>query len=684
METTGGAAGEHAAALGAQLRATKPTIRVSNQTAKRIAIAEANSPGRAGLLLAPFATATVARSLTEQLDLHRWEARGLVVTEEPADTSAGQLTLRSVRGILYLATFFVMLAIAMPFLRALFPEFMALHALIVTLVFVMLLAIGSIFTWSRLGHQKRESLASWMSEKRWKLSQRFKSFMSAVIIIVATLLLLALVVFPDRVGQFLPIITTPPDPIVTTKTIQIMFVMIATFMPAMFYLWFTRQKVQIMRENFIQDVMNIDPDVHTIGEVKSKYCSQFDEIYGSGEYQSRQISSSLPVWICTLLIASGWFLTLPIFDSSVTNPSGSSNFNPILLFSPTREVFIFGFLGAYFFGLNFTFKRYVRSDLAPKAYSHIILRILAAVIMVWVVSVLVGQDGRDTQSGALIALPLAFIIGIMPETGMTLIFDSVKRLRVLKWAAPALEEEHPLTLLEGMNLYDQARLSEEGIENVENLAHHNIISLMLRTRIATPRLIDLVDQAVLYLHVRGDAVSWGGKDSKRSEPRERLRDYGIRTATDLEAAARAARRRGRDEYQEFLRLLDPQGAGSERAGTPGDPEGAGAERADKLQLARLRLVLDALQDDEWMPHLRHWRETRSGCQHRVWRFEDFYSTQRSCTGDVRQLQPRGAARVVPEPDRTDEGLNERPHWKESEAEQQATHPGNSSGGDILP
>ena len=41
-----------------------------------------------------------------------------------------------------------------------------------------------------------------------------------------------------------------------------------------------------------------------------------------------------------------------------------------------------------------------------------------------------------------------------------------------------LDEPAPLTELEGIDLYDRTRLAEEGINNVEALAHTDIVELM--------------------------------------------------------------------------------------------------------------------------------------------------------------------------------------------------------------
>jgi hypothetical protein len=110
------------------------------------------------------------------------------------------------------------------------------------------------------------------------------------------------------------------------------------------------------------------------------------------------------------------------------------------------------------------------------------------------------------------------------------------------------------------------------VTNIEALAHHDLIELMLVTRIPVPRLVDWTDQAILHLHV-------GRKD------RDTLRRYGIRTASDLEDAHRQAR-----DKNAFLAILDGEGAT-----TP----------------TRLEVILGAIKDEEWMGCIRSWHGHRA-------------------------------------------------------------------------
>jgi hypothetical protein len=84
--------------------------------------------------------------------------------------------------------------------------------------------------------------------------------------------------------------------------------------------------------------------------------------------------------------------------------------------------------------------------------------------------------------------------------------------------------------VEGLSIWDQARLLEEGIEDMQNLATANLVDVMLRTRVPISRLVDWLDQAFLCLRMPDTDTD------PYSARRSRLRQLGIRTATDLQLA----------------------------------------------------------------------------------------------------------------------------------------------------
>jgi hypothetical protein len=299
-----------------------------------------------------------------------------------------------------------------------------------------------------------------------------------------------------------------------------------------------------------------------------------------------------PILVCTTVLTMGWlFVLLPVGPAQVlSEPQDILGF-----FLPQRAAISFGFLGAYYFAINMILRRYTRGDLQPKVYSHITVRVVVVLILAWVSEMLFGVTPYTNL--------LVFIFGIVPETFLTALKE-VYRNGVQNLVAD-LEEKHPLTRLEGIDLYDRSRLLEEGVTNVEGLAHDDLIDLILTTRIPVPRLIDWLDQAMLYLHVAEEAPEeterGAGKDGRvlpaiergggrpASTLRQRLRAHGIRTASDYIAAYSAAERQKR--LPEFMSAL------------------AGASGSVK-ESTRLQVIYDALQDDEWLESVRLWRENR--------------------------------------------------------------------------
>lgn len=361
------------------------------------------------------------------------------------------------------------------------------------------------------------------------------------------------------------------------------FVAVVSTLPALLYFLFQQHRQEAARTTFFREVMRIDGSLQTVTDAEAIYGLSVDEVHGKRRQGTVFNLTLVPVLISTMLMTFGWTaVLLPTLGETVTNAGAFWKMELATLLKPRHTVFTLAFLGAYFFTLNMVFRRYVRADLGPKAYSHISVRIIVAVVLAWVAAGIPGIAGPDAAKPAAMLLVFAFFVGIVPETGLAVIHDVLRaRWNPVGKLIPSLEEKDPLSRLEGITLYDRARLLEEGIENVENLAHHDIIELMLRTRIATPRVVDLVDQAILYLHVRSD------RSGDPEDSLQRLRRIGVRTATDLLEAEHSTPAALKDAFYGVL----------------GREEG----------VPRLRIICRAIADDEWVPQLLHWRDTRTRC-----------------------------------------------------------------------
>lgn len=397
------------------------------------------------------------------------------------------------------------------------------------------------------------------------------------------------------------------DERVLFRLLQLLFIIILSILPGMLYYQYERRKIESVRIHFIRNIMHLNPLLHTTDDAETKYGNLIDEITFSAGFGSKKFSilrTGRPLLLATALITLCWIYTFwPVGDIS------DISLNHQIIFSEVAQMNLvnFAFLGAYFFAINLLFKRYSRGDLSPKAYSHISIRIISAIILVWIIgiaftgSLSVETETSNNENGGNINIVvlyiMAFGIGLVPETGITMM-KQILESRTLRKIFPNFRPKHPITDLGGVSLYDKARLTEEGVESVETLAHHDMIELMLRSGIPVARIVDLVDQAILYLHAVDIICDAEKSENNRKTKKglEVLKNEGIRTATDLIAAENAvtehqksndAEIRKRYNPEVFYKLLD-----------------SGPKHSYRMQR-----LLDTLKDDEWLAYVQNWRNT---------------------------------------------------------------------------
>ncbi len=338
---------------------------------------------------------------------------------------------------------------------------------------------------------------------------------------------------------------------------QTALISIAALLPPLLYFIFDRQRALTVRRNFQKQIMRFDRRVTNVYDLEARYGDLLHESVGGSTSQDARMrrTNPYPIFVASAVITLGWTLVMPVVDT------GPLPLQAYLTPAPTSLAF--GFLGAYFFALNLLARRFVRGDLRPKAYATVTVRVIVVLILCWVLDTFATPDAW--------LLVTAFLIGIVPETFFTLV--SELRRSLSKAISESLREPHPLTNLEGIDLYDRSRLEDEGVNNVEALAHHDLVELMLATRVPVARLIDWVDQAILYLHTvdeKGNSIS-----------RDALRGAGIRTASDLRAVGKSA------DLPAVLAKLCNGGWGSRE---------------------QLDLVLRVIDDEEWMVNVLEWHK----------------------------------------------------------------------------
>jgi hypothetical protein len=190
-------------------------------------------------------------------------------------------------------------------------------------------------------------------------------------------------------------------------------------------------------------------------------------------------------------------------------------------------------------------RRFFQSDLRPSAYATVVYRITLVLLIVTVMHQVLSEI---TAVAGRAELAIAFVIGFFPLVGL----QALQRVtsRALRRFVPPVTSDYPLDQLDGFNLWYEARLTEEGVEDMQNLTTMNLVDVILHTRVPPGRLVDWTDQAFLLTHLErvdraelnqlrqaDQPTCWppaaGGAPLSGAQARLNLRRVGIRTATDL-------------------------------------------------------------------------------------------------------------------------------------------------------
>ncbi|HKE79857.1 MAG TPA: hypothetical protein VKB54_11135 [Solirubrobacteraceae bacterium] len=348
----------------------------------------------------------------------------------------------------------------------------------------------------------------------------------------------------------------------------------ASALPVLLYFIFDRERMLTLRQRVTRNIFRLDPRVRTLREIDAKYGQWLDEAFGREPSETRFLPGTRwPILVATAVLTLGWAIAL--LDTDAADPH--KHVELASLIAPAPSAATFAFLGAYFFTLNSTLRGFVRGDLRPKTYAQIATRIVGSVVLAFTIERLLRGVGMEQTSASL--LLFAFLAGVVPETVLIRLQEASRGFvrgraarRQIDHASRTYEPE-PLTRLQGIDIYDRARLLDEGVTNVEGLAHHDVVELLLKTRIPATRLVDWVDQAILFIHCTD------GENGAGSSAYHHLRVHGIRTATDLRRAYAEAK-----DKDAFLRIVpSPQG-------TP----------------PVLTVILDAIEEENWIDNLTHW------------------------------------------------------------------------------
>ena len=162
------------------------------------------------------------------------------------------------------------------------------------------------------------------------------------------------------------------------------------------------------------------------------------------------IESLFPIFLATAVFAAGWSAVL--WETGfLTQPEGF------------WDVLKYGFLGAYAFVVSMLVRRFFQSDLRPSAYASAVMRVMLVLLIVAVLHQILSSSASSSviMRGE---LAFAFVVGFFPLVGLSFIQQTVSKL--CGGIVPSLKSDYPLDQLDGFSLWYEARLTEEGVEDM--------------------------------------------------------------------------------------------------------------------------------------------------------------------------------------------------------------------------
>jgi hypothetical protein len=194
------------------------------------------------------------------------------------------------------------------------------------------------------------------------------------------------------------------------------------------------------------------------------------------------------------------------------------------------RILFWSWLGAYIYSFHLIWRRFLAYDLTPSVYIFMAQRLALAFAVGAIVGV--GMGTFSTAAGvpfdvnmATVAI-VAFFVGFFPDQGLNWIAATAKK--ALRQQG-GIAKETRLSEIEGLSIWHQGRLKQEGIENVQNLATADVPALVVGTPFPVNQIVDWVDQAILLTYAS-------------QEQFEILEKVGLRCASDVLTAAGDNRR----------------------------------------------------------------------------------------------------------------------------------------------
>lgn len=146
---------------------------------------------------------------------------------------------------------------------------------------------------------------------------------------------------------------------------------------------------------------------------------------------------------------------------------------------------VFAVLGAYVFNTGVVVRRSFMADVTKNVFWSSINRV-AFSAGISIVLYPIYSNG--------VSPILCFAIAFVPRLFITLIRKQATKLLSV---ADTAVQELDLQLVQGIDVWKEERLEEEGIESIQNLATADVLSLAVKTHYPLRTIVDWMDQAIL-------------------------------------------------------------------------------------------------------------------------------------------------------------------------------------------